>query len=140
MLYIKRYVEFFESLNKNTSFNKYEEIFVNTVYFEDPFQKTKDLKSLYKIFMHMYETLHEAHFVVKEIALTNNIAYIQWVFRYKRVKNQDFESFIGVSRVTFEQTGKVVSHIDYWDSATNIYEKIPILGSLINFVKKRIKA
>ena len=88
----------------------------------------------------MYETLHEAHFLVKEIALTNNIAYIQWVFRYKRVKNQDFESFIGVSRVTFEQTGKVVSHIDYWDSATNIYEKIPLLGSLINFVKKRIKA
>lgn len=139
MLYVKRYVDFFESLNKNTPFNKYEEIFINSVYFKDPFQKTKDLKSLYKIFMHMYETLHEPHFVVKEIALTNNIAYIQWVFIYKRFKNADFESFMGVSRVTFNKEGKVISHIDYWDSAT-IYEKIPLLGSLINFVKKRIKA
>ncbi len=138
--YAKRYVDFFETLDKNTSYEEYKNIFIKDVYFEDPFQKTYDLKSLHKIFIHMYETLYEPKFYIKEFALTNNSVYIQWMFKYKKEKIGESYSFLGVSHVCFNKEGKVISHIDYWDSGTNIYEKIPLLGSLIRFIKNRIKA
>jgi len=138
--YIKNYALFFENLTKDMQIEEYALIFDDEVYFEDPFQKTYDLASLYKIYEHMYETLHEPRFLVKETALTNNIAYIQWSFIYKRDENSNIDDFTGVSRVEFNEDGKVISHIDYWDASTHVYEKIPILKSIINYIKNKVKA
>ncbi|WP_373031545.1 hypothetical protein [Sulfurovum sp.] len=30
---------------------------------------------------------------------------------------------------------KIISHTDYWDAAENMYEKMPIVGSLLRFIK-----
>lgn len=140
-LYAKNYAFFFENLNKNLMTNDYKIIFEEDVYFEDPFQKTNDLSSLINIFSHMYKTLEQPSFKVTEIATKDNISYIRWVFKYKTSKdNKIFESFIGVSRVEFTSKGKVSSHIDYWDSGVNIYEKIPLLKYIIKFIKNKIKA
>lgn len=134
------YALFFENLNKDMTKDDYEKFFSKDVYFEDPFQKTYDINSLQNIFNHMYETLHEPRFQVKEFAVNKNYAYLQWIFLYKRDKNSSLETFTGVSRIEFNDEGKVKSHIDYWDSATNIYEKIPLLKNILIFIKNRIKA
>lgn len=137
----KNYALFFENLNKDLKREDYEKIFSKYVYFEDPFQKIYDLKNLIKIFTHMYETLYEPNFKIIEIVTNNNISYLRWYFKYKTSKkSKEFESFIGVSRIEFTTKGKVISHIDYWDSGVNVYGKIPILKSVIKFLIKRIKA
>jgi len=138
--YAQNYALFFENLNKDMKIEEYAFIFDEKVYFEDPFQKTYDLDSFYKIYEHMYETLYEPRFLVKEIALTNNIAYLQWSFIFKTSKEAQIDDFTGVSRVEFNEKGKAISHIDYWDSSTNIYERIPILKNILRFIKNRIKA
>ena len=138
--YAQNYALFFENLNKDMKIDEYALIFDEKVYFEDPFQKTYDLESFYKIYVHMYESLYEPRFLVKEIALTNNVAYLQWSFIYKTSKDAQIDDFTGVTRVEFNEEGKAISHIDYWDSATNIYEKIPILKNIISYIKNRIKA
>ena len=119
---------------------EYALIFDEKVYFEDPFQKTYDLESFYKIYVHMYQSLYEPRFLVKEIALTNNVAYLQWSFIYKTSKEAQIDDFTGVTRVEFNEDGKAISHIDYWDSSTNVYEKIPILKNILTYIKNRIKA
>ena len=137
----KNYALFFENLNKDLKIDDYEKIFSKYVYFEDPFQKVYDLKELVKIFNHMYETLHEPNFKVIEIVTNEKVSYLRWYFKYKFKKNsKEFESFVGVSRIEFTPKGKVISHIDYWDSGVNIYGKIPVLSLIIKFIIKRIKA
>jgi hypothetical protein len=34
--------------------------------------------------------------------------------------------------------GKVSSHIDYYDAASNIYERLPVLRWLVRLIKKRV--
>ena len=46
--------------------------------------------------------------------------------------------FEGVSRMQINEEGKVISHIDYWDAAENVYEKIPLLGAVLRFIKRKI--
>jgi hypothetical protein len=41
-----------------------------------------------------------------------------------------------MSRVRFDAGGRVVLHQDYWDSASGLFEHVPVLGGLIRAVKK----
>ena len=137
---IQNYALFFENLNKNISIEEYRTIFSEEIYFEDPFQKTKGIKAIYKIFEHMYKSVDEPRFIVKEIIEQENIAYLQWNFIFKYKNCKDIESFTGVSRIELNDDLKVISHIDYWDAASNIYEKVPLLKSILRFIKTKIKA
>lgn len=136
----KAYADFFESITPRTSLEEYSKVFDKKVYFEDPFQKITGVEKVYDVFEHMYATLHNPKFDVHEIICDKECAYLRWDFSYQRSSKHDIEKFTGVSRVQFLESGKVISHIDYWDAAENIYEKIPLLGAILRQIKKRITA
>ena len=136
----RAYADFFENISKETSIESYADLFDLNVCFEDPFQKVIGIEEIYNIFQHMFETLYNPHFIVNEIVCDKQCAYLRWTFSYQRSSKQKIEKFTGVSRVQFLETGKVLSHVDYWDAAENIYEKIPLLGHIMRLIKQRIKA
>ena len=136
----QQYADFFEHLNAGYIKEQYAEFFDGASTFEDPFQKVKGLDAIYKVFEHMYKTLYNPKFFVEEIVAEGNVAYLRWRFIYQRSEGANEESFIGVSRVLFNADGKVASHIDYWDAAHNVYEKIPLLGFILRFIKSKLHA
>lgn len=138
--YAIHYADFFENLSKEDTEESYKIFFDENSMFEDPFQKVRGLGAIYKVFEHMYETLDEPKFIVDEIIENDSVAYLKWNFYFKLSKNAQEQSFVGVSRVEFNKLGRVVSHVDYWDAAYNVYEKIPILGSIIRMIKRKLHA
>ncbi|PLY09688.1 MAG: hypothetical protein C0625_00370 [Arcobacter sp.] len=134
------YVSFFENINSFTPINEYEKVLDTNAKFKDPFHEVVGIEKIYFIFQDMYLKLDEPKFKIKEVVEQNNIAYIKWDFEFSFKNNTKEESFEGVSRVEFNEKGKAISHIDYWDTAENLYEKIPILSSFIKFIKRKIKS
>ncbi|KAB7884955.1 nuclear transport factor 2 family protein [Poseidonibacter ostreae] len=134
------YAAFFEEIDKNTSIEVYRKIFDKNVQFKDPFHDIVGVDKLYKIFEDMYIKLDNPSFKVTEIVEQNNIAYLKWSFHFSFKGSNKDESFVGVSRVEFNKEGRVISHIDYWDSASNLYEKIPILSFFMKFIKSKINS
>lgn len=43
-----------------------------------------------------------------------------------------------MTHLRFDGEGRVAYHQDYWDSGANLFEKIPVLGSGIRAVKRRL--
>ena len=43
----------------------------------------------------------------------------------------------GVSQLEFAADGRIRLHRDYWDAAEELYEKLPVLGTLMRFLKRR---
>jgi hypothetical protein len=39
--------------------------------------------------------------------------------------------------VVFNEEGRVTMHRDYWDAAEELYEKLPVVGALMRWLKKR---
>lgn len=132
------YASFFEKLNCKTSIDKYTQIFDENVKFKDPFHEVQGVDKIFKIFEDMYLKLDNPKFKVKEIIEQKDIAYIRWDFEFSFKNSNKVDSFEGVSRITFNKDNKVVSHVDYWDSSSNLYEKIPILSFFIKFIKSKI--
>jgi len=136
----KAYGVFFETLTQETALEEYKKQFSDSVYFEDPFHKINGIEALYELFQNMYRTLHQPQFVILDLLEDEKQAYLRWEFHFAFSPKETMHSFEGVSRVLFDDEGKVSSHVDYWDAASHIYEKLPIMGAFIRFVKNRIKA
>jgi ketosteroid isomerase-like protein len=134
------YAEFYENLTAEAPKEEYALFFDDSSEFQDPFQKVQGLNAIHTIFVNMYKTLENPRFQVEEVICSDDVAYLRWKFVYALSKNSKEESFTGVSRVVFTESAKVTSHIDYWDAAEHVYEKIPLLGSLLRFIKRKIHA
>jgi hypothetical protein len=136
----KKYLDFFENLSINTPFEEYKKVFDLNGKFKDPFHEVIGLEKIYKIFQNMYVKLDNPKFKIIEVIEKDNIIYIKWNFEF-RFKNQSKqESFEGISRVEFNNEGKAISHVDYWDCVENLYEKIPILSFFTKLIKNKLKS
>lgn len=138
--YAQKYADFFETISPQTNIEGYKEFFCEESTFEDPFQKVKGVDAICNVFLHMYATLYKPKFEILEVIEQENIAYIQWNFLFALDESKEMNSFVGLSRVEFRNDGKVISHVDYWDAAQHVYEKIPLLGTILRWIKRRIHA
>ena len=131
--------QFFETLHEATPVESFKIIYDDEVKFKDPFNEVEGVSAVHRIFAHMYENLDDPRFVIEEYIESQNVAYVKWdfIFTFKGEKKDN--SFEGVSRLEMNSNGKVISHVDFWDAAEHIYEKMPLLGSLLRFVKKKIQ-
>lgn len=132
------YSHFFESLNQKKSLESFKQIYTEDVYFKDPFNETKGIDEVYKIFQEMYEKLDYPRFEVIESIRNKTVCYLRWHFIFCFKNEQDEQSFEGITRLETDSEGKIISHIDYWDAAEHIYEKLPLLGSLLRFIKRKV--
>ncbi len=44
----------------------------------------------------------------------------------------------GMSHIRFDADGKVALHHDFWDSAGGFFEHLPLVGTLIRWIKRRV--
>ena len=63
------------------------------------------------------------------------INYLRSIKKYK----PDLAQVIrGSSHLRFDAQSKVCYHRDYWDAAEELYEKLPLIGGLMRFMKRRM--
>jgi SnoaL-like domain len=117
---------------------------LHTVYdekatFKDPFNEVQGLPEIERIFRHMYVALDQPHFVVTGQVVDGAQAFLTWEFRFrfKRFDTTTLQAVRGASHVLFNEQGLVTMHRDYWDAAEELYEKLPVLGGVMRWLKKR---
>lgn len=132
------YADFFARLSPGALAHLHE-VFEPDVHFRDPFNDVHGISAVRRVFEDMYEKVQEPRFEVLEVVENDDVAYLSWRFHYRlpRIGDQSFE---GVSRCVLSANGKVREHVDYWDPSVPIYEKIPLLSSMLRLVKKRLSA
>jgi steroid Delta-isomerase len=105
--------------------------------FKDPFNDVRGRPAVRAIFEHMYVKLDGPRFkVVQTIHNARHVIFI-WDF-YFRFKGQSVEQCIhGASHIALNDALQVALHRDYWDPAEELYEKLPLLGPLMRWLKRR---
>lgn len=129
---------FFENLTQNTALDHFREIYDEQVEFKDPFNEVKSIESVYEVFAHMYRNLDNPRFVIKEYIANGNIGYVKWEFIFSFKNEKTPNAFEGVSRLVMNEEGKVIQHVDFWDAAEHMYEKMPLIGWFIRKIKEKI--
>ena len=133
-----RVIAFFENLNPD-SLERLDAIYAPQAWFKDPFNEVRGLAAVRQIFSHMYEALEQPRFVVTDCIAQGEQCFLSWNFDF-RFRNFDrgvLQTVRGGSHLKFNADGLINYHRDYWDAAEELYEKLPLLGGLMRWLKKR---
>ena len=116
--------------------------YAGDVFFKDPFNEVRGLSEVEAIFRHMYVQLHQPRFVVRDRILQGDQAFLTWdfVFRLRRFDTETLQTVRGATHIAFNSQGLVTLHRDYWDAAEELYEKLPVLGALMRWLKRRARS
>ena len=101
----------------------------------------RGIKPIARIFTHMFTQVREPRFHVLTQVLQGGDAFITWDFTFRMQRFSSATQCIhGATHVRFDGSGAVVAHRDYWDAAEELYEKLPLLGALMRFLKARARS
>ena len=135
-----RLVERFETLAA-ADVARLGEHYAAEVRFKDPFNEVTGLAAVQRIYAHMFEALDAPHFKVHEVVAQGDQAFLTWdfIFRFKRGETR-LQTVRGASHLVLDAQGRIVLHRDYWDAAEELYEKLPLLGALMRWLKRRVSS
>ena len=133
-----RLAQFFEALTPQ-SVAQLPTLYDAQARFKDPFNEVQGLPEIERIFRHMYVALDGPHFVITGQLVDGAQAFLTWEFRFcfKRFDTHTLQTVRGGSHILFNEQGLVTLHRDYWDAAEELYEKLPWVGGLMRWLKKR---
>jgi steroid Delta-isomerase len=139
-LRVQALVQFYESLQP-ASIERIRALYASDASFKDPFNEVTGHAAIERIFEHMFEQVDAPRFVVESAVCEGDTAFLGWTMSYRPRGRPGPEAAIrGCSALRFDTDGRVAWHRDYWDAAEELYEKVPLLGTLMRALRRRLAA
>lgn len=137
-LAVHRLIAFFEALSPE-NLREIDAFYTENAWFKDPFNEVRGLREVSGIFSHMYVALHKPRFIVTDSITQGDQCFLTWDFEFyfKRFDKTTLQTIRGGSHIKFTADGRVDFHRDYWDAAEELYEKLPWVGTLMRWLKRR---
>ena len=113
----------------------------NEFVFSDPFNNIKGKSEYNKVLMAALKDSLNIEFKIIKIIREGSTAFISWNYSFTAANKLLGSKRIfvqGMSEIRISESGLISYHKDYWDVASTIYERIPILGGILSRLRKRI--
>ncbi|HET9024750.1 MAG TPA: nuclear transport factor 2 family protein [Burkholderiaceae bacterium] len=136
---VARLKVFFETLSP-AAVERLDEVYVPDARFKDPFNDVTGVPAIRTVFAGMYRQVDRPRFVITRSVCQGDDAFLAWDFLFSFKGDNEGERMIrGATHIQFAADGRVALHRDYWDAAEELYEKLPVLGSLMRWLKRRAR-
>ncbi|MGL5430686.1 MAG: nuclear transport factor 2 family protein [Vibrio sp.] len=135
---VQHVARFYQHIDKK-QLHKLPEIYHHNVVFEDPAHRIQGVQALTDYFATLYQNVERCSFVIDEQYSVDEGAFLIWTMylRHPKLAKGQLVRVNGVSYLRFADD-KVIYHRDYFDMGQMLYERLPILGSLIRTIKRRL--
>lgn len=137
---LQRAQDAFDHLDKN-HLNVVEDFYDQDAVFQDPIHQIKGTKAIRSYYEGLYKNVDSIQFEYKHTSESGDLVTLEWKMHLKSpsLNSGQEVTLDGVSLITFGgKDGKVISHRDYFDMGEFIYERIPVMGSVIGFIKRKM--
>ncbi|MEQ9891865.1 nuclear transport factor 2 family protein [Pectobacterium aroidearum] len=117
------------------------DIYHQDIHFIDPVSSHHGLHDLHRYFSRSLENLRYCQFEFSDIHTFRGGATLFWTMHYAHpsLKNNEPLTLAGCSHLLFADD-KVIYHRDYYDMGEMLYQHIPVLNSLIGYLKTRMQS
>jgi steroid delta-isomerase len=135
----RRLVAFYENLAP-ADLARLGDLYAPNAYFRDPFNEVRGVEAIERIFADMFENLDDCRFRIVDTVVDERGALLTWdfTFRIRRFRPRIEQRIHGASHLRFDAAGRVSYHRDYWDAAEELYAKLPLIGPVIRWLKRRL--
>ena len=134
---VQRVIELFETLSE-LDIARLDGFYESAARFKDPFNDVVGVPAIQGIFRHMFKALDGPRFVITDAFAQGNQAMLTWDFHFRMRRFSTQPQVIrGSTHLRFAPDGRISLHRDYWDPAEELYEKLPLIGALMRWLKRR---
>lgn len=115
-------------------------VYSSGAYFRDPFSEVAGIAAIARVYARMFEHLDDVRFTVLETVADGAGAMLTWdmSYRVKGWRPNQTQRIHGATHLKFAADGRIAYHRDYWDAANELYAKLPLVGPLMRYLKKRL--
>ena len=134
---LERYVAVMEALRAG-NLESLDTVMRPEARFVDPFNDVRGVDAIRAVFAHGFQQCPGMRFFVASRALDGHRALLRW----QMVCDAGPGGLVieGMSELTFSADGLVAEHVDFWDPASQLYERVPLLGWLMRRIRRRLAA
>jgi steroid Delta-isomerase len=131
--------EFYERL-RPADLDRLHEVYAPTAYFRDPFNEVRGLGEVRRVFAKMFEQVDDCRFAFRDTVVDEGGAMLTWdmTFRIRRLQPEEVRTIHGATHLRFDAVGRIAYHRDYWDAAEELYAKLPLVGPLMRWLRRRL--
>lgn len=131
--------KFFNDLNKDTM-HLVDDFYDKNIEFTDPLVKVKGRAQMRSYYKELYDNVTSIEFKFSDEIVDGDTHVVAWkmILTSKLNKGKPTE-LDALSHIKFGgPENKAIYHRDYYDMGQFVYEDLPILGSVIRYVKRRL--
>ena len=134
-------IRWFENLSPET-LDALPRFYAADAEFKDPFNEVRGVESIKHIFRHMFTQVAEPRFVVGSRFHGDDGVMLLWDFHFRTRAPLPARAMTarGATHLRFNAEGKVILHRDYWDTAEELYAKLPLVGVLMRGLQRMGRA
>lgn len=136
--WLGEFIDTYQQLDKH-NLHRLEPLYADDVWFRDPFRSIHGRADLLSYFDQLYQNLEFCQFDIQHSFVAGDEVALYWQmhFAHPRLKRGKTVEVTGHSRLKAEKD-RVTLHHDYLDAGAMLYEQIPLLGSTIRLLKRRL--
>ena len=108
------------------------------VRFKDPLHEVTGVNNMKRVFASLFKAADNIVFVVDDHACSSRTAYFRWTLT-AQLSGKPW-SVTGVTELVFDERGLVTDHSEFWDAASQLYERFPVIGGVLRFLRRRLAA
>ena len=137
---VQRFRNFFGDFKEEHIKTNIRSVYAPDVWFNDTLKSLRGVDAVEKYLVETSRAVESCTVDIDEVAPAPSGVYVRWRMhiRFKKFKAGETQSSIGVTLIRFDKEGRIAYHQDYWDSGSNLFEKVPVLGAGIRAVKARL--
>jgi hypothetical protein len=116
------------------------QVYAEDVYFNDTLRTIRRVEELEAYLADSADAVEVGTVEFLDRAVANGNYYFRWEMslRFKKLRRGVLTQSLGVSHIRFDAEGRVALHQDFWDSASGLFEHVPVVGGLIRTIKRRL--
>lgn len=137
--FLRCFAREFAALDKD-NLDRLNTLYTDDVLFTDPLHQIRGIKDMRRYFGELYANVTQLHFDFYGFDETSpGSGYLRWTMSYAhpRLAKGRTIRVDGCSHLMW-RADKVYQHRDYFDAGGLLYEHLPVMGTLIAWLKRRL--
>jgi limonene-1,2-epoxide hydrolase len=133
---IERFVALYTTYTEDNVRRHVRDLYAQNAYYRDSFTEMHGIDNIEAYLIQGTHIMQNLTFDLQDVAVHDGNYYLRWITRFSQKREKDEVTHLpGVSHIRFNKEGKIIFHQDFWDAGV-IYERLPIVGFFIRWLKK----
>lgn len=137
---LARFQGFFENMSPDQVRRTVEQVYAPQAWLYDTLVLHHGIGEIKPYFIKTAERAAAVRVEMLDILRSGHDFYLKWSMEidWSAFKKGKTTRSYGMSHLRFNDTGQVILHYDFWDSTNGFFEHLPLIGSVIRWIKAKV--